>query len=222
MSNFSKSKTLETEHTGSATLVLSELIHEYEKSKKKNFYPVAIKIFKEGDLEKDNGNLVEVKIYEGFIKPILEKKQSPNFIAPIGHVVCRTSILNIISLMGNDCDKITLAKNLQNIIDTDLLPYSDVNYVVLKNLIQMTNENDLYLMIMEFPLQSINYQQFLLSKPSKSDILATLFQILYSLKVLNQCGIQHNDLHFGNIFVIAGNLKQKYYEKFITFQQNIL
>ena len=37
------------------------------------------------------------------------------------------------------------------------------------------------------------------------DILIILFQIIYTLKILNFLGIKHNDLHFGNILITIDN-----------------
>lgn len=211
VSNYFNSKNLDKndEHDGSNTLILSQLI-DIKKSKKEAF-PIAIKIFREVDLAKDNSNLVEVEIYENFIRKILKDKMSPNFIAPVGHVVCKTTILELLKLMKSDQEKYRLAEGLQIMIGTDLLKFDDVEYKVLQNLIQLTNQNNLHFMIMEAPLNSKKYHDFLISKPNESDIIVTVFQILYSLEVLNRLGIRHNDLHFKNIFLETRSSK-KYYD----------
>jgi hypothetical protein len=47
-----------------------------------------------------------------------------------------------------------------------------------------------------------NFDDFLRDERTWDDILSVLFQIFYTLRVMNVMGLKHNDLHMGNIFTI--------------------
>jgi serine/threonine protein kinase len=144
----------------------------------------------------DNSLKIEIYLYE-IINKIIRNNYSPNFIGMIGGFRCNGLVdyLNKMDRLQKNSDNITqFYQDVLNQID-DIEENSLIRYDI-----DCAN-----ILILE-KSSGITFTTLLNKYTiSENDFFSLLFQILYSLDIIYKMGIQHNDLHPGNIFVELSN-----------------
>ena len=141
----------------------------------KNEIPVSIKAFLDEEMDKAGlgGLKYEIKVYDQIINEILEQKYSPNFIGFVAQGECSV----------NSSDLVQAA--------FDELEGSDEDTIVNLLMTQLAGGG-------KNPIDSL---ENVYPKLSARDKLEVMFQIVYSLRVMNIMRFTHNDLHAGNVLV---------------------
>lgn len=125
-------------------------------------------------------NLLEVEraIYRNIITNLINNKHTPNLMAYLGDSTCTAE------KFAMSRDQAIIFKNLYDDIDGD-------EY----------NKNIYHLLVMEKSLNSTTMGKWFKENHSEKEILAVIFQVLYTLVCFANIGLSHNDLHPGNIFI---------------------
>jgi len=160
-------------------VVFANIIDTLLKSEEK--VPVAIKIF--FDSNENMGLKYEAKIYK-FITDNVDGK-SPNFIRYIGYSECSPLDSNLNMLTNVQKKKIlekTLSPNKVCTLITEMA--GNGKYFGLNELGKTTS-----------------LKKFLKTNPPEKDLNKIMFQLVYSLQLMNEWGLMHNDFHNENIMI---------------------
>jgi len=141
----------------------------------KNEIPVSIKAFldEEQDKEALEGLKYEIKVYEQIINEILEQKYSPNFIGFVAQGECSVDSSDLVQAAFDE------------------LEGADKDTIVNLLMTQLAGGG-------KNPIDSLEKVYPTLSARDKLEVM---FQIVYSLRVMNILRFNHNDLHAGNVLV---------------------
>lgn len=189
----------------------------------------------------NNGLLVEELIY-AYAIPYLLKYSSPHFVSFISRSTCRLESseekLKNLNLSQNQNEKIKEILQidpennfqLQNLFkyQSSQMKRTNINTIKNSNFDQNTqfNTNSSFRFVLT---EGINTEEYLtfekFSKTIRQDetdiiLEAILFQLIWSLLCLHKLGINHNDLHFSNIFVKRLNSNEKKKIQYILDNQN--
>lgn len=170
----------------------------------KTVHSIAIKLFVDVTSTKDIKNYAayyneinniegikyEVKVYRDIINKIIDKKQSPNFIRFIGYGDCPMDTIEYIDM---PMMKVSIAKLYG--------PYY----------ISDNRDANLGILVTEKPKNVMSFSAFA-RHADKSDMLQVIFQVVYSLAVMQKYRLVHNDLHSGNILIQKIDRKVRYYK----------
>lgn len=163
----------------------SEIIFADLISKVKNWsFPVSLKVFLDTNTvipsyKRDiEGIKYEVRVYKNIINPILAHNYSPNFIGFLGYGEC-------------NFETKVVSNSIKYKLREKALSYGAKEEGKLGILI--TNKAG-----GKYPVTSLAH---IIRHISKIDYIKILFQILYSLAVMEVFRLVHNDLHYSNILV---------------------
>lgn len=170
----------------------------------KTVHSIAIKLFIDVTSTKDIKNYTtyyheinniegikyEVKVYRDIIDKIIERKQSPNFVRFIGYGDCPMNSIDYINLPA-------MKANIRELYGRDY--------------IKDNKDSNIGILVTEKPKNVMSFSMFA-SQADKEDMLQVIFQIIYSLAVMQKYRLIHNDLHFGNILVQNIGSKTRYYK----------
>lgn len=149
-------------------------------------FPVAVKMFLSVDKSHDSyldykGLLYEVSVYKKINKVL---HHTPNLIPFVGYGKC-------------DVNMIT-----EYFKETDVEKFLETQF---PNTYTKSHTRKLHILITGRPEKSMSLKNMLnVSSPAKNTVIAKLklwFQLIYTLKVLSDYNIQHNDLHESNVIV---------------------
>lgn len=129
-----------------------------------------------------NSLIIEISIYH-HINKILNNNYTPHLVRMLDYIHC-DNFTTVSKTMKFGAWPQLLAK-ISSLMKTDkLLNYDSSNILCLEY------------------VQAVNFRQWLDSQQwTINDLKVVIFQVLYTLAVFNDYGIQHNDLHQGNILV---------------------
>lgn len=165
--------------------------------------PVAVKMFFEPKYRMNNNSLlVEAAIYKYYVSRMVSQFETPNLIGFVSLSQCagKESYMNLMKSTVED-------KNAAMILSTFLHKQNksdrDEEYKVDKNI--------LHYVVVEQARNSVSLKEYLVSmnihlgwlldQMGHLELEGVLFQIVYTLELLNRYGIRHNDLHLGNLFI---------------------
>lgn len=134
-------------------------------------------------LQKD-GLECEIDIYN-FVSQLVVERVSPNFVLGLAYWQC-PNLSNLVAKLDQK-ERKTIKTSAKNIAKENRKDLDWNNMPVNMLLLERGRGADLH----ELLDQNINEQA----------VLSILFQVLYTLNVLNRRNIRHADLHIGNIFV---------------------
>lgn len=137
----------------------------------------------------DNGLSIENKIYKYIINDMIANRITPNLIAYLGDYSCERIRFEDDGYLDtkyyNEAYRISKSKKY-NIDNSSIIWLEKSNGVIMQELMSILNEDN----------DKDQYKEELWNC-----ISSILFQMLYTLSCFNRLGLNHNDLHFGNIFV---------------------
>lgn len=149
----------------------------------KNLKDVAIKMFYEPPL-RDNGILIEAKIYKNIISILLDNKNTGNLFSFIYFEKCSSNAVNEIA------KKIRYSKEVKNFIRQ------------MEELKKDTPDpSSVYFLCIEKGKDVQTLDEWFSSERRLLDVKSVVFQIFYNLQLFNKIVLRHNDLHAGNILV---------------------
>lgn len=131
----------------------------------------------------DNSLQVEIAIYKNIITRLVNNKNTPHVTSYLGFNQCRDSF----KLPSTEIKPYnTQLKEIGNQIDE----FKDKLY----------NLDEANLLITERS-SGIELKKWITKTTLLHDLLSVIFQVLYTLNCFARIGLQHNDLHYGNIFI---------------------
>lgn len=145
----------------------------------------------------DNGTLVENSIYFFLINDLLEKRYTPNVFSFITVVECNNFLTRLKEIRTSDPSnrfwmEIDQTVRTRFMADPNVMRNYDLNKVYFNIFERGYGE----------PLYDSGQNKGLLATPiSIRDWKRILFQVIYTLHVFELYGIQHNDLHLGNVYI---------------------
>jgi hypothetical protein len=160
-------------------------------------YPGSERIISNLERYKENecGLLYEAYIYSTYINALIYNNVSPNFVPYVGFGNCDITENISQKLLGVDTNELKEMFKKYDKVDQRLLPNSSLNILIigkvpdgsmtLKSFIKTLTNMDIYI------------------------LKCIVFQLIYTIRVIDLIGVSHYDLHFGNIFVIPLDVKQK-------------
>jgi len=167
--------------------LFSRIVYKNLKGQK-GMFPVSIKIFPD-DSNDENilGLKYEKKIYAKIIDTIIAKNYSPNFVAYVGYACC-----NAFGEMSGPA-KLTLKE-----YEHKFPSLKRGNYCVL---ITEQVGNGIYFGYKQ--MLPVNTLIDFYTTLQEKEFWSILFQVVYSIEVMQRFRIVHNDLHAGNILVMT-------------------
>jgi hypothetical protein len=170
-------------------------------------FPVNLKCFLDDGSSASEGLLYEAKVYKKIVSEIFRDNYSPNFIPFVGFAICTDRFFKSIL---SDYDYITFYENIGKKIffrdpedqtkKSNLLADAYHKKFIERICILMTENagNGAYFNCPDaVQISSLE----LIQELSKKDVNDIMFQVIYSLEVMQRFKISHNDLHQGNILL---------------------
>lgn len=157
----------------------------------------------EDTLAQVEGLKYEVKVYRDIVSRILKGNYSPNFVGYIGYGKCSMASLKYLL---TDYEYSTITRNFQNIypeLRGTTISEAPLRYLVTEKAGSGKKDRDV------FNLYSI-INSGKLSEEEKKQIF---FQIIYSVAVMQQFRLVHNDMHPRNILVAERKKPVDWYYK---------
>jgi len=133
----------------------------------------------------DNGDEVERFVYERIVNPLIKARHTPHLVAFVGVVQCQ-------SFDPPPCYQSPSGKSKTPQCEFNA-QYDQLNGGSL-------NMRQMRALITE-RATGITLDKWLETERSISDLHAVLFQIIYTLTCFNEIGLQHHDMHLGNVFI---------------------
>lgn len=168
--------------------------------------------FVSNKLQFDNSLQVEIKIYEK-VTELVKNRACPHFITYLGAFQC-TNFFNkfadMYPLLPGWTSYGDVWVNTQNETSyikpikapefyDDLL--SQMNGIAKSDSYSVYNLNEANVLILEQGKGNVLYDALGYNDLKGTELAGIIFQVLFTLSVMNKHGIQHNDLHIGNIFI---------------------
>ncbi len=141
--------------------------------------------FVEADADADNSLEMEIYIYKNVINNLILDHFTPNVMSYIGAFQCPS--------FWNDVYNKRYRNNFLADINQQL---SDIN-AKFNQQYDFTRAN---VLLIEKG-SGMNFDTWINTEKSLEDWKSVLFQIFYTLSVFNNIGLQHNDIHLGNIWI---------------------
>lgn len=154
--------------------------------KKESALPVTLKFFVEPEKISNDyaGLFYEIEVYKYIMERVIEPKVSPNFISYVASGSCKYS-------------------EIKSFVNCDQKCYDNLSKVKREQMILLVTENaNNGAKYNQDKGEVLTFHQWL--RDEKFDVTqeyAVIFQIIYSLEVMNRLRITHTDLHAGNILV---------------------
>ncbi len=141
---------------------------------------VAIKVFINDGSEISDSIVYEMLVYKYVVDKILSTQQSPNFIGYLGYGECSyKSVMKMIQKKGR------IRRVLEDYWENE---YDKLSLLMTEKIGQN--------------LKTVSLHTFFIKHEDEEDCIKVLFQLFYSLNVMWDNKLMHNDLHANNILVV--------------------
>jgi hypothetical protein len=131
----------------------------------------------------DNSLQVEIAIYKNIITRLVNNRNTPHVTSFLGFQTCKSALI--------------LPPGQVKLFNAQLKKLSENEAGNKKNMYDLTRAN----LLLTERSSGMELKFWITNTTPLRDLLAIIFQVLYTLNCFARIGLQHNDLHYGNIFV---------------------